>query len=79
MTAGIRAGVSWFMEFAVRLNYHAGAGLHFDAGLLRAQMAAFAKALFGVAEEEIEDVQTVAIFCGAGLVAGLCLLLSGWI
>ena len=42
-------------------------------------MAAPARAPFGVVDEEIEGLQTVAIFCGAGLVAGLCLLLSGWI
>ena len=42
-------------------------------------MAAFAKAPFGVVDEEIEDLQTVAIFCGTGLAVGLFLLLSDWI
>ena len=42
-------------------------------------MTALAKALLGVARDEIEDLQTVAIFCGTGLLAALALLLSGWI
>ena len=42
-------------------------------------MAALAKALLGVVEEEIEDLQTVAIFCGTGLLVSLFLLLSSWI
>ena len=42
-------------------------------------MATFAKAPFGAADDEIEDLQSVAIFCGTGLVVGLFLLLSDWI
>jgi hypothetical protein len=42
-------------------------------------MATLAKALLGVVEDEIEDLQTVAIFCGTGLLASLFLLLRGWI
>ena len=42
-------------------------------------MAAPARAPFGVVDEEIEGLQTVAIFCGAGLLVALFLLLWGWI
>jgi hypothetical protein len=42
-------------------------------------MTALAKALLGVVEDEIEDLQTVAIFCGAGLLVSLVLLLRGWL
>ena len=42
-------------------------------------MTAPARAPLGVVDEEIEGLQTVAIFCGAGLLAVLFLLLWGWI
>jgi len=42
-------------------------------------MAGLARAPLRVADEEIEGLQTVAIFCGAGLTAALFLLLWGWI
>jgi hypothetical protein len=42
-------------------------------------MTALAKALLGVVEDEIEDLETVAIFCGIGLLVSLVLLLRGWI
>jgi hypothetical protein len=42
-------------------------------------MTALAKALLGVAEDEIEALQTLALFSGTGLLASLFLLLRGWI
>ena len=42
-------------------------------------MTAPARAPLGVVDEEIEGLQTVAIFCGAGLTAALFLLVWGWI
>ena len=38
-----------------------------------------ARAPLGVVDEDIEGLQTVAIFCGAGLLVALFLLLWGWI
>jgi hypothetical protein len=42
---------------------------------VRIAMTAPAKSAFGVVDEEIEDLQAVVIFCGAGLAIALCLLL----
>jgi hypothetical protein len=42
-------------------------------------MTALAKALFRGLDDEIETLQTLAIFCGTGLLASLFLLLKGWI
>ena len=42
-------------------------------------MTAIAKALFRGLEDEIENLQTVALFSGTGLLVSLFLLMKGWI
>jgi hypothetical protein len=61
------------------LSYTCETGLHVEAGLWRSQMTAVAKVLARApaTQGNLEALQTVAVFCGVGLVASLLLSLSG--
>jgi hypothetical protein len=79
MTTSFRANVSWFIKFGVHLNYPGETGAHIDAGPGGLHMTAIARALFRGLEDEIENLQAVALFSGIGLLVSLFLLLRGWI
>jgi hypothetical protein len=69
--------VNQFTSTMGGLSYYCETGLHTESGLRRSQMTAIAKVLSGAPATQGESFQTVAMFCGVGLVASLLLLLSG--
>jgi hypothetical protein len=58
-------------------GYTCQTDLHTEAELWGLQMTALAKVLSRAPGTQDETLQTVAIFCGVGLVVSLFLLLSG--
>jgi hypothetical protein len=67
------------MKFHTQLNYPDKIGGQPGAGFWGLPMTAIARALFRGLDDEIENLQTVALFSGIGLLVSLSLLLKGWI